>query len=291
MILEHEDVEKGDLVARYQAGRLEPLELEAFEEHYLHCARCLDQLEIDQEIGSALRIAAAQDAAAMARPLAVVAWLSRLSRSRQAMALVGALLVAFVLPLTWQQRQLAELRHERDRVPSQTATAGRAPAAPATDSGATGPSTQGDAERARLTDELERERRARAAAEDRLGRTLEPQANTPIVRLSPLRSLGGEPADRLTLDSGSGWVVLALELPASEYASYRVRLRRAGPAVGVVWTHAGLVPSAEGALVVSVHSSLLPAGDYEAVVEGLMPDGRGVPAGRFSLRIVAAARP
>lgn len=291
MSLEHADVEAGDLIGRYRAGRLAPHEVEAFEEHYLHCAGCLDQLEADAEIGRALRIAAARDAAAVARPLAVVAWLARLGRSRRAAAIVGVLLVTLVLPLTWQQRRLADLARERDAARaarSLAETAGRAAAWPA---GNAAESAQAqarlDAERQQLASELARERRARTALEQRLVRALAPQPNTPIVRLSPLRSLGGAPADRLRLDPGTGWVVLSLELPASDHPAYRVRLTRTGAAQDPVWSHAGLVPNAEGSLALSVHASLLTAGDYEAVVEGLANDGTTVPVGRYTLRVTA----
>lgn len=287
MILEHADVEAGDVIGRYRTGRLSAQEAQAFEEHYLECARCLDDLEADDALRGAMRGAAAQDATVLARPLALVAWLARLGRSRQAGVLAGALVVVLVLPLVWQQRRLADLTRERDTARAAAELTGRAarPAASTDREPKPGPD-----ERARLVHDLEHERRARAAAEERLERALQPQANTPIVRLSPLRSLGGAPADRWTVHPGAAWVVLALELPAADYPSYRVHVTRAGDQRQAVWSHAGLVADAEGTLTFAVHASSLPPGDYEAAVEGLDPGGKATPLGRYTLRVVAAPR-
>lgn len=290
MSLEHADVEAGDLIGRYRTGRLDRQEVEAFEEHYLSCAACLDQLDADEEIEHALRIAAARDAAAVVKPLAAVAWLARLGRSRQAAAIASLLFLALVLPFTLQQRRLDELARERDAARAAAASAGQAPAPAAFDAARERESAQRETERQRMAAELARERRSRAELQERLARSLAPQPNTPIVRLSPLRSLGGEPADRLLLAPETGFVVLSLELPSSDYPSYRVRLARTGAAREPVWSQAGLLPNAEGALALSVHASMLGAGDYEAVVEGLAPGGKAVPVGRFTLRVVAPPR-
>ncbi len=275
MSLEHAEVEQSDWVGRYRTGRLEPEQAAEFEEHLLYCSRCVEQLEADAELSQALRVAAAQDALRMSRPLAVLAWLGRLGRTRQAAALLGALVVALLLPLTWQQRRVAELTRERD--------AARVAAQPRPDAQDAGRARQ-DAlrEQARLSEELAAERREHAALAERLERALAPQVNTPIMRLSPLRGLGGPPADRLRLSPGAGWVVLSLELPPADFASYRVRLKRMGRTPRHVLSQDGLRLDAEGSLALAVHASMLLAGDYEALVEG---SPVGAVAGRFSFRV------
>ncbi len=270
MSLEHAQVEQSDWIGRYRTGRLEPEQTAAFEEHLLYCSRCVEQLEADVELSQALRLAATQDALRVSRPLAVLAWLGRLGRTRQAAALLGMLAVALLLPLTWQQRRVTELTRERDAArASASQDAGRA---------------HQDAlrEQARLSEELAAERRSREALVERLERALAPQVNTPIMRLSPLRGLGGPPADRLRLSPEAGWVVLSLELPPADFASYRVRLKRMGRTPRHVLSQDGLRLDAEGSLALAVHASMLLAGDYEALVEG---SPAGAVAGRFSFRV------
>lgn len=276
MSLEHAEVERADWVGRYRTGRLATEDTAAFEEHLLSCSTCLAQVETDVELAHALRLAASEDALRVSGPLAVLAWLTRLRRSQQAAALLGALLVALILPLTWQQQRVAQLTRERD-----AARAAGAPT-PVDDEAARAAREEARRERERLTQELQSERRSRAALAQRLERALAPQANTPIMRLSPLRSIGGAPSDRLSLRPDAGWVVLSLELPPAEYPSYRVRLKRAGATPRHVLSQDDLRLDAEGSLSLAVHASMLVAGDYEATVDGLPA---GVAAARFTFRV------
>ncbi len=276
MGLEHTQIEKADLVGRYRTGRLEAEEAAAFEEHLLSCGACLDALEADTQLAQGLRLAATEDALRAARPLAVLAWLSRLSRSRQAAALVGVALVALFLPLAWQQQRLAQRTRERDA--ARSAAAQPAAADPAAERAAS--QAQDLLER-----QLDDERRSREALAERLERALAPQANTPILRLSPLRSLGGEPTERVRLPKGAGWVVLSLELSSSEHPAYKVRVERAGRRSEHVLTQDDLHVDAEGSLALAVHASMLVPGDYEASVQGVAPGAAPASVGRFAFRV------
>ncbi|HEY4562152.1 MAG TPA: zf-HC2 domain-containing protein, partial [Thermoanaerobaculia bacterium] len=111
--MNHTDVEEQNLVDRYVMGKLSADEAERFEDHYLSCPECLDRLELAESMQRGFRRAVGQDAArlAAARQLALVAWLSRLGRSRQMAALVMALLVVAILPAGLALRQIGE----RDR--------------------------------------------------------------------------------------------------------------------------------------------------------------------------------
>jgi hypothetical protein len=271
--MEHAAIETTDLVGRYRAGRLGVDETAAFEEHLLHCTRCLDAVECDDALAQGLRMAAAEDALRASRPVAVLAWLARLSRSRQVAALAAALLVALFLPLAWQQQRLSERTRERDAARRAVALS------PAPDAHAA------SAARERLERQLDDEIRSREALAERLERALAPQANTPILRLSPLRGVGGAPADRLHLPKDAGWVVLSLELPPVEYPSYRVRLKRAGAPPAHVLSQDGLTVDAEGSLALAVHASMLVPGDYEASVQGVAPRSTPAAVGRFVFRV------
>src|SRR5436305_7670054 len=99
--MDHADMEEQQIVDRYVRGTLPAEEVARFEEHYLSCQDCLDKLDLAESMNRGFKRAAGQDAvrvAAVVRQLAVVAWLARLGRSRQAAVLVMALLVAVLLP-------------------------------------------------------------------------------------------------------------------------------------------------------------------------------------------------
>lgn len=108
MRLAHDDIEALGWPELYQQGRLAEPERVAFEQHYLHCARCVELLETDDALRATLRVAAARDALAATRPLAPIAWLSERSRGVQrgvlAAALVGALAVH-----AWQWQHARQL--------------------------------------------------------------------------------------------------------------------------------------------------------------------------------------
>lgn len=110
--------------------------------------------------------------------------------------------------------------------------------------------------------------------------------NTQILRLSPERSGPGdrEPVHRITLSSVSEWIVLELDLGSPEYASYQATLL--GPDGKVTWQGAGLAPNHLDALVLSIPSTSLEAGDYRLRLAGLPSQGEGVPEASFSFRVI-----
>ena len=132
--MEHTEIEERQIVDRYVMGALPAEEAERFEEHYLSCPDCLDRLDLAESMQRGFRRAAGEDLAhlAAARQLAVVAWLSRLGRSRQAAALVMALFVAAVLPagLAWRRPAPSSRRSARARRPAPAARPRRKGCAP-----------------------------------------------------------------------------------------------------------------------------------------------------------------
>src|SRR3954468_12231909 len=120
-VMNHTDVEEQNLVDRYVMGKLSAAETERFEDHYLSCPECLDRLDLAESMERGFKRAAGQDAARLAatRQLALVAWLSRLGRSRQMAALAMTFFLVAVLPGLFALRQV----RERDRELAATRTA------------------------------------------------------------------------------------------------------------------------------------------------------------------------
>ncbi|MCP4661516.1 MAG: hypothetical protein GY856_39445 [bacterium] len=98
--MNHHDIDQSQVVDRYLMGKLPPDETAAFEEHYLHCQECLDQLELTEKLWRGLKREAARDAerALASRQLGILAWLARHSRRRQLSLVIAVLLVMAVLP-------------------------------------------------------------------------------------------------------------------------------------------------------------------------------------------------
>jgi hypothetical protein len=279
--MDHTYIEENQVAERYVAGTLPEAERERFEDHYLSCQECLDRLEVAESLQRGFKRMAGQDAAALsaARQLAVVAWLSRLSRSRQISSLLAAVLILAVLPagLAWRGaaergRELAqvrsELEHERQR--------------PAASAGST-------AEAEKLRAELEASQRERASEHEQLAQALQPQGNVPIVSLDVERGAGlpgTEPTNRLP-QPAAGRIDFELPVDPPLKKSYRAILRDSqGREIARV---EDLHPGKRDSLTLSLPASLTPPGDYTLSIDGLMSGGKSISAGRFPFRILPPA--
>jgi multidrug efflux pump subunit AcrA (membrane-fusion protein) len=274
--MDHAQIEEQQIVDRYVRGTLPAAEVAGFEEHYLSCQDCLDQLDLAESMNRGFKRAAGQDAVrvAAAHQLAVVAWLARLGRSRQAAVLVMALLVAVLLPWGLAERRIADRDRELARTRS-TLEHERSAA-----------SSRGTAEAEKLRTELEASRRDLAREQEQLTQARQPQGNVPILNLSVERGgPSGEPTARLHLPRTPGWIVLVLMIDPPR-PSYRVILRDAGRKE--VWSGDGLHPDANDSLSLSLPSTLLAPGDYTVTAESLAPGGKPVAAGRFVFRVLPA---
>jgi hypothetical protein len=247
--MDHTYIDENLVVDRYLMGRLTAEESERFEEHYLHCPRCLDRLEEAERFRGALRQVAAEDGAREtggppsseretrdggARLLPFPARLFATPGGRGLIA--AALLAAVVLPPTLLYRQLQDTREELAR-------ARRPPARTAIFS---------------------------------LG----------LERGGPGAS---EPSHRIRIGSEPQWIVLSLDLGSAEHDVYRAILLRDGEGGKgkELWRAEELTPDAQEALVIGFPSSLLEPGDHRVRVESVPPDTEPRPVGEFTFRVLA----
>jgi hypothetical protein len=285
--MDHAYVEEHQIVERYVMGRLPPEEAARFEEHYLSCPECLDRIDLAESMERGFKRAAGQDAARLAasRQLALLAWLSRLSRSRQVAALAMAVFVITVVPgllalreIGARGRELAETRSALEQERERSVAGSRTTAAEAE-------KLRSELEASRR--DLAREQEARTQAAEQLAAARQPQGNVPILFLNPERGGGGEPTHRLRLPRAPGWIVLALEIDPPHQPSYRAVLRDAQGKE--LWSGGGLQLNQLDTLSLSLPSTLLAPGDYTLAIEGLVPGGRPAAAGQFTFRVLPPA--
>lgn len=263
--MDHTEIEERQIAELYLMGKLPPGEAASFEEHYLSCQECLDQLAVAESMERGFKRAAGQDAAraAATRQLAVLAWLSRLGRSRQMAALGMAVLVVAVLP------GLLGLRAVRER--EWDLAAARSALEQERERSAVGSRTEGEAaERLRVEleasrRERERERQARESADRQLAEARRPQANVAILFLGTERG-GEEPSQQVSLSEAPGWIVLELAIDPPYRPSYRAILR--DPKGREIWRGEGFKRNARDSLTLSLPSALLAPGDYAVEVDG-----------------------
>lgn len=257
--MNHSEIEERQIADLYLRGKLPPEEAASFEEHYLFCQECLDQLEVAESMERGFKRAAAQDAAT--RQIAILAWLSRLGRSRQMAALAVAVLVVAVLPgllglreVRQRERDLAAARSALEQERERSAAGSRTADAAARLS----------RELAASRRELDRERQARATADRQLAEARRPQTNVPISFLDSVRG-EGEPHS-VPLPKTPGWLVFSLTVDSPFQPSYRAVLRDSKGRE--VWRGDGLKPDENESLNVSLHSTLFAPGGYSFEVDG-----------------------
>ncbi|MEM7587167.1 MAG: zf-HC2 domain-containing protein [Acidobacteriota bacterium] len=114
----HAEFEANQVIDRYLMGKLSAAETARFEEHYLGCPECLEQLKLAERFQGAIKRAAAEDVARLTVSTGLLAWLAR----RQAWLPAAAVLTLALalLPIWWTQRQFEE---QQQRFETQLASA------------------------------------------------------------------------------------------------------------------------------------------------------------------------
>src|SRR5262245_3916365 len=106
--MDHATIAEQELVERYVRGLLPPEEEAAFEEHFLDCAQCQDDLAMERNLGRGVRAVAAEDAARALAAGGLLAWLARQGRTARLAGALAALALVLV-PALWlasRNRQL-----------------------------------------------------------------------------------------------------------------------------------------------------------------------------------------
>lgn len=279
--MNHEEIAERNVVERYLMHRLTADEEERFEEHLLECAECRERVEWEEDFQDSFRTVAAEETArtALAARVGILAFLAQRSAARRWL-LAAASLLLLGLPAVWLLREQSRLRGEIAHLRAAVARPRETPVPSTTP--APVPPHSGDAERQRLEEELRAEQSAREELEGRLARLTRPQVNVPIFALGFLRG-EDDSANRVELGDEPEWIVLTVELPPEEAHSYRATLLT--DAGREVWQGAGLLPTAEGTVNVSLYSTLLPPGRYRLRLEAVDAGGRATPGGEIPFRV------
>ena len=269
--MDHSYIADHGLVELYHQGLLPPDEEARFEEHFVACPECTEQLELARGFQRGLKSMVAEDAARTALVQAgLFAWLARRGRLAQWGLALAALLVVFVLgvlPVLWLREESTSLR--------QTAAALR---------------ERRDRETADLQQRLAESDAKRRELESKLAQAkpagISP-GNLAVVLLTAVRGPGEPPA---TIDLSRTGPVLALAVDpgaASHFASYRATLTRAG---ATVFRQDGLQPNALETLMITFPASFFTPGEYRLRVEGIQADGTASEIGGYPFRVVGKVR-
>lgn len=273
--MDHIYIESNGLVERYHQGLLPPDEEARFEEHFVECPACMEQLELARGFQKGLKAMVAEDAARAVVSAGLFAWLARRGRLAQWGVALAALAVAAALPALWLLAGGQGERQEwRARLDAQR---------------------RSNQELEHRLDESESRRSAeRRELEAKIAQVKPPEAprglagllvNTPVFLLSALRSDDGKPAT-IDLARAGDALALAVDVGADlRFATYRATITKAGG--GTVFRQSGLKPNALEALMITFPASFFAPGDYRLRVEGVKPDGSASEIGGYPFRVAS----
>ncbi|HEY4587613.1 MAG TPA: hypothetical protein VII86_00210 [Thermoanaerobaculia bacterium] len=271
--MDHAYIESNGLVELYHQGLLPPDEEARFEEHFVDCPQCTEQLELARGFQRGLKAMAAEDAARAVVGAGLFAWLARRGHLAQWGTALAALVIAAALPALWL---LAGGRSERREQEARLAAERR---------------TRQELER-RLSESESRRSAERRDLAAKLALAKPPEAprglagplvNTPVFLLAAVRSNDGKP---VTIDPSRTGDALALAVDLGEglrFDTYRATITKAGG--GKVFEKAGLKPNALETLMITFPSTFFTPGDYRLRVEGLKPDGSAAEVGGYAFRV------
>jgi Putative zinc-finger len=293
--MDHEQIDKFDLIDRYLMGKLPPAESAVFEEHFVDCPQCVARLQTAKNFMQDMRFFAAEQALQIDRPQPRSAsrhFLQPLFNRPVALAL-GCLLIAaaagavFVIEYTRraraevsQEKSLAEewrRRYEDERQSALSAERKRQEAE-------LQQTEQLRALEAKLKDQ--EAQRAKEAAESTL--PMRPGGSLSIFILSSTRSSeqnNSEAVNKITLPRSPAMFAFSIGLEGDTgFGRYRITIF--DDRHRLIWRSDGLTPDRHDSLSVLLNSGLFRPGHYSLTVEGVKKGGGGNVVGNYPFLII-----
>jgi predicted HAD superfamily Cof-like phosphohydrolase len=280
--MDHDYINEHGVVSLYAAGKLSPEERAGFEEHFVNCRQCLEQIEVTAELRDGLRQVAKEDAGrpGAARPdvdrlgvapqLAPALWAGAGSWNQRgllacAMVVVVGLAAIFLVDARYRRSEVAEARRASD-----------------------------DWQRRYAEERQAREnlQRQQVQSADDAGKqsgdqgpmvaSLQP---APLFFLNVTRGPdeSSAPANRVAVSPAAPLIALSLEFEKDPaFRSYRARLSDGQGRV--LWSAENIPSPASDAIAITLPSRLLSNGNYSVALDGLTAGGRYLPAAHFTFQ-------
>ncbi|MFP5264146.1 MAG: hypothetical protein ACLGJB_19865 [Blastocatellia bacterium] len=293
--MDHEHIDRFDLIDRYLMGRLSAEEGAGFEEHFVDCPLCVAQIRIKKSFLQGLRLVATEQTAQIDRraPMGAPRQTPRMSFPPPVALAASCLIIAaiagaiFVFNHTRRTRERAEQaessaeqwkrRYEEERRSAISAEERRKE----TESQTT--------EQLRAMEAgLKEEEARRARMETELHRAVRPDGKLIVFNLTSVRGGGlnslGE-VNKITLPRSSPMVAFSISLEGeAEFVSYRMTIFDGRHRL--IWQSERLTPDLNDSLTIVLRQSLFRPGHYSLKVDGFKAVGGASPFGNYPFQII-----
>jgi hypothetical protein len=243
----HPQIEDEEIIERYVRNQLPDEERKAFEEHFFGCDDCFEKLQVAERFVAGVRDAARRGTLSGEVEGRSPGWISSswLVPAFGVSACAALLLAAFSGWMYFSQMPKMRQRLDQSAV------------------------------------ELRAQQQARAALEQQIAGSIQPEANLPLVMLQSTRDVQAAP-NEVTVPPGAKHVVLWVEVPAGKSNRYRLQVDTADNRP--VETLDNLQRNSYGALAVSLPVETLQPGDYRIRLSTQEPSPASL-LGEYRLRI------
>jgi len=285
--MNHEYTNKFNLIDQYVLGKLAADEAEEFENHFIDCPECVEQLNITRSFIDDLKGLAVQETLVSSnKPAALTRrWDRQGLGPRHYWAAVACGLVVVVGVLAFfggrrLNRLEAELRQAKEETSAISQQYQRG-----LETAAASDKQHEDARQqlAQRLEELDKKFQLEGVANQSVRSSAAPQVNFPIYALVSVRGHSPAPVD-ITLPASTSRFALSIAVEESRvFSTYRVTIMdHQGK---TVWQRGGFRPDAYHALSLSLNSKFLTPGSYDLRVEGLTPPNQWNTIGSYPFRI------
>lgn len=261
--MDHSYVAEHGLIELYHQGLLDPDEEARFEEHFVACAECTEQLELARGLSRGVKAMVAEDATRAVVAGGILAWLARRGRPAR-LGLAAALLLLAGLPAFWLWREgRRQIAVEQERAKNSEERA--------------------EAIQQKLSESERLRQQERRAAEQRLAEAAReaPWIDVPVFLLTVVR---GEPGETARIDAKDRFSLAVDAGGDPRFTSYRVTIEDA--AGRPAFAQAGLHPNALEVLMITFSGDYFAPGEYRLRVEGVLADKTTERIGTYAFRVV-----
>src|ERR1051325_231307 len=287
--MNHDYINKFNLFDQYVLGKLAADEAEQFENHFIDCPACVEQLNISRNFVDDLRGLAVQETLFSRERHAPAPrrWGLEQIMSLRTWAVIGyCCLVAAVVFAFFGVRRRGRLEAELRQAKEDTAAISQKYQQGLETAAASDKQHEIDRQQlAQRVDELENQLNTeKAGNQSSVHRIEAAEVNFPIYALLPV-TRGQAPAP-IEIAPPASSPRFALSIPVEERSDFTIyRVKIVDHRGATVWQQGGFRPDAYHSLSLSMNSNLLAPGTYDLRVEGLTPPHQWNTVGSYPFRL------
>jgi len=292
--MDHPFIEEHNIAYLYLLGKLPAEEQEHFEEHFIVCPQCLNRLETTESFIHSLKTVATED---IPRPHAyvqagIIAWLTRLSRKRQAMLLSITILLLVALPAALFVAEMKRVRGELDQaklayMDGRRQFEEKRQTVQKLEKELQETRQKSAEQRQHLETELERERQEIARLADGANRPGRPHAIATVFSLINTRSADPtqvSPKNEIVISRSSQLIVISPEFdPDPDIQTYRGSITTDDNRP--IWRGDKLQLNLKGTIELGFSARLFRSSDYLFTLEGLTKQGNYIQISKYPFTV------